>query len=132
MQKMLKFQLLYRLSEPSSFFLYPVIIHNNEKSDIGEVKSWRGYDVTYDVEITVSNTIKGDVLVTFPERHDEVVTMLVLVIYNVTINGVEYGPFQQFTCETGNIIWREEQLSEEEITNKNGVTIQVCILEFHC
>ena len=78
-----------------------------------------------DVEITISNTIKGDVLVSFPERHNEVVPVFVLLVYNVTINGVEYGPFQQFTDDTAIIVWREEPLSEQERNSKNGVRIQV-------
>ena len=85
-----------------------------------------------DVEITVSNTIKGDVTVTFPERHIDVIPVLVLVIYNVTINGVEYGPFQQLTRQTGNIIWHEEPLSVEERNNENGVKIEVRVIECHC
>ena len=68
---------------------------------------------------------------TFLERHVEVVPVFVLLIYNVTINGVEFGPFQQFIRDNGNIVWRAEPLSKEEMNSKNGVTIQVCILEFH-
>jgi hypothetical protein len=109
-----------------------VIISNNETSAISDISYFHGFDIMCDVEVTVSNTIKGDVLVTFPERHDEVVPVFVLVIYNVTINGVEYGPFQQLTVETGNIIWREEPLSVEERNNKNSVRIEVRVIEFHC
>ena len=69
---------------------------------------------------------------TFPERHDEVVPVFVLLIYNVTINGVEYGPFQQFTRQNGNVVWRDEPLSEQERNNENGVRIEVRVIEFHC
>ena len=121
----------YRMIEPSSSFFIPVvIISNNENSAISDISYFHGFDIMCDVEVTVSNTIKGDVLVTFPERHDEVVPVFVLVIYNVSINGVEYGPFQQLTRDTPtSIIWREEPLSEEE---RNGVRIQVRVIEFHC
>ena len=121
----------YRLGLPPSFLLSPVIIHNNEKSDISEVTCWCGYDVMCDVEITVSNTIKGDILGTFPERHDEVIPIFVLIVYNVTINGVEYGPFQQLTRDTATIMWRDKPLSEEERNNKTDVKIQVRVIEFH-
>ena len=120
----------YRLTEPSSFFIPEVIMSNDETSSISDIASFHGYDIMCEIEITVSNTIKGDIMVTFPERHDEVVPVFVLVIYNVSINGVEYGPFQQLTRDTTtSIIWREEPLSEEE---RNGVRIQVRIIEFHC
>ena len=120
----------YRLSEPCSFFILEVIMSNDETSAMSNIASFRGYDIMCDIEITVSNTIKGDIIVTFPERHDEVVPVFVLVIYNVSINGVEYGPFQQLTRDTTtSIIWREEALSEEE---RNGVRIQVRVIEFHC
>ena len=69
---------------------------------------------------------------TFLECNDEVVPVFVLVIYTVTINDVEYGPFQQFTNDNSNIVWRKQQLSEEEMANRNGVRIQVCIFELHC
>ena len=83
-------------------------------------------------DVTMSNIIEGTVFVTFPERHDEVVPVFVLVIYNVTINGVEYGPFQQLTRQTGNITWREEALSEQERNNENGIRIEVRVIELHC
>ena len=92
---------------------------------------WCGYDVSYVIELTVSNAITGYVIVTFPILLDEVIPVFVLVTYNVTINGVEYGPFQQFTRDTSNIMWREEPLSDEERNNENGVTVQVRVMEFH-
>jgi hypothetical protein len=59
--------------------------------------------------------------------------VFVLVIYNVSINGVEYGPFQQLTRDTTtSIIWREEPLSVEERNNENGIRIEVRVIEFHC
>ena len=123
----------YRVIEPScSFFIPVVIISNNENSAISDISCFRGFDVLCDVEVTVSNTIKGDVIVTFIQNHDEVVPVFVLLIYNVTINGVEYGPFQQFTRQNGNVVWRDEPLSEQERNNENGVRIEVCVIEFHC
>ena len=122
----------YRLSEPSSFLLFPVIIHHNENADTSGVTTWCGYDVMCDFEITASNTIKGTVTVTFLERYDGVVPVFVLVIYNGTINGVEYGPYQELTCQTGYVIWRDEPLSEEERNNENGVRIEVRVIELHC
>ena len=68
-----------------------------------------------------SNAIQGEIIVTFMESNDEVVPVVVFVIYTVTINDVEYGPFQQFTNDNSNIIWRKHQLSEEEMANGNGV-----------
>ena len=68
---------------------------------------------------------------TFSERHDEVFPVFVLLIYNVSINGVEYGPFQQFTHDTTNV-WREEALSEQERNNENGIRIEVRVIELHC
>ena len=66
------------------------------------------------------------------ESNDEVVPVFVVVIYTVTINDVEYGPFQQFTNDDSSIVWRKHQLTEEEMADGNGVKIQVCIFEFHC
>ena len=77
----------YRLNEPSSFSLSTIIIHHNENGGTSEVTSWHGYDVMCDVDITMSNTIKGTVFVSFPEKDDDVALVFVLVIYNVTING---------------------------------------------
>ena len=119
----------YRLNEPSSFSLSPVTIRHNENGGTSEVTTWCGYDVMCDVEI-MSDAVKGTVSVTFPESHNDVVPVFVLVIYNVTINGVEHGPFQQLTRDTTtSIVWREEALSEEE---RNGVRIQVRVIELHC
>ena len=55
----------YRLNEPSSFSLSTIIIHHNENGGTSEVTSWHGYDVMCDVDITMSNTIKGTVFVSF-------------------------------------------------------------------
>ena len=79
-----------------------------------------------------SNAIQGEIIVTFMERNDVVAPVVVLVIYTVTINDVEYGPFQQFTNDDSNIVWRKHQLTEEEMADGNGVKIQVRIFEFHC
>ena len=122
----------YRVRESSSFFIPEVIISKNENSAKRTIVCFHGFDILFDVEITVSNAIKGELLVTFSETHNQPVPVFVLLIYTVTINGIEYGPFQEFTRDTTSIVWREEQLSEEERNNENGVRIQVRILEFHC
>ena len=54
----------------------------------------------------------------------------VLVIYKVKINDDEHGPFQQMTCNTANIMWREEPLSYVERNIRNGVEIKVCEVYF--
>jgi hypothetical protein len=61
-----------------------------------------------------------------------VVPVVVLVIYSVTINDVEYGPFQQFTNDDSNTVWRKHELTEEEMADGNGVKIEVRIFELHC
>ena len=66
----------------------------------------------------------------FPKRYNEMMPVSVLVIYKVKINDVEYGPFQQLTCNTANIMWREEPLSYVVRKIRNGVKIQVCELHF--
>ena len=68
---------------------------------------------------------------TFPQAYDEMMSVSVLVSYNVMINGVDYGPFHQFTSDTADIMWREEPPSDNERNHKNSVTFQVCVLEFH-
>ena len=120
----------YRVGLPPSFLLSRSTIRE-ENIEISNVMGWCGYDVSYVIELTVSNAITGYVIVTFPILLDEVIPVFVLVTYNVTINGVEYGPFQQFTRDTSNIMWREEPLSDEERNHENGVTVQVRVMEFH-
>ena len=102
-----------RLNEPSSFVIPPVFIYNKVNQEIGDFAYWHGYDIMCNVSVE-SNAIKGDILVTFLEINDEVVPVFVLLIYTVTINGDEYRPFQQFTRDTLNIVWCEEQLIEEK------------------
>ena len=85
----------------------------------------------YGVHITTSNVIEGSIDVTFPQAYDEALAVFVMVVYKVTINGVEYGPFQQFSRDTEDITWREEPLSEEEWNQENGVIIEVRVIEFH-
>ena len=86
----------------------------------------------YSVQITKSNVIKGSIDVTFPQAYNEALCVFVMVVYNVKINGVEYGPFQQFSRDTKDITWREEPLSEEERNQENGVIVEVRVIEFHC
>ena len=85
----------------------------------------------YNVDVQ-SNAIQGEIIVTFMERNDVVAPVVVFVIYTVTINDVEYGPFQQFTNDDSSIVWRKHQLTEEEMADGNGVKIQVRIFELHC
>ena len=74
---------------PHSFLLSAVIIRKDENSKLSDITRWCGYDVLCDIEITISNAITGHVLVTFPQRYDEMMPVFVLVVHNVTINGVE-------------------------------------------
>ena len=66
----------------------------------------------------------------FPKRYNEMMPVSVLVIYKVKINDDEHGPFQQMTCNTANIMWREEPLSYIERNIRNCVEINVCELHF--
>ena len=68
---------------------------------------------------------------TFPQVYNVALPVFVLVVFNVTINGVEYGPFQQFTRDSEDITWREQPLSKEERNQENGVIVEVCMIEFH-
>ena len=113
----------YRLGLPPSF--------HDKNSELSDVVCWCGYDVFYDIEITKSNAITGYVFVTFPQAYDEMMSVSVLVSYNVMINGVDYGPFHQFTSDTADIMWREEPPSEDKRNHENSVTFQVCVIEFH-
>ena len=76
--------------------------------------------------------IEGSIDVTFPQAYNEALSVFVMVVYNVKINGVEYGPFQQFSRDTEDIKWREQPLSEEERNHENGVIVEVRVIEFHC
>jgi hypothetical protein len=129
----------YSLGLPRSFCLHSVTIgrekskeiRDGETSEMSDFVCWCGYAILYLVEITKSNVIKGYINVTFPQAYDKAMHVFVLVIFNVMINGVEYGPFQQFTRDTEDITWREQPLSEEERNHENGVIVEVCVIEFH-
>ena len=131
----------YRLGlPPSSFLLHPVIIRRDKSTEfrdgetfeLSDCLCWRGYSVMYSIHITKSNVIEGSIDVTFPQAYNEALSVFVMVVYNVKINGVEYGPFQQFSRDTEDIKWREQPLSEEERNHENGVIVEVRVIEFHC
>ena len=102
---------------------------SQEKDRGNEQKQYSKRNPQSNIEITKSNAITGYVHVSFPRAYDETSSVFVLVTNNVMMNGVEYGPFHQITCNVPNIQWREEPLSEEE--RNNGVIVQVRVIEFH-
>ena len=120
----------YTTRLPSFFFLSTVIIRKDENSKVSYISHWRGYSVSCNVQITTSNAITGRIVMEFPKRYNEMMPVSVLVIYKVKINDDEHGPFQQMTCNTANIMWREEPLSYIERKIRNCVEINVCELHF--
>ena len=107
-----------------------VTIRGQETSVLSDIiANYCAYEISYIIEMTMSDSMTGHVLVGFPQSEYKMIPVFVFVKYIVTINGVEYGPFQQFTCKNAATMWHEEPLTEEE--RNDGVIVKVCVTRFH-
>ena len=115
---------------PNPFWLPDVTIGGKETSVSSDyIGNYCGYQVSFIIEMTMSDSMTGHVLVGFPQSEYKMIPVFVFVKYIVTINGVEYGPFQQFTWKNAATMWREEPLTEKE--RNDGVIVEVRVIEFH-